>query len=376
MKIAYIYDAVYPWVKGGAEKRIYEIAKRLVDRGHEVHWYGVGWWLKENRETEIEHDGIKLHGVCEPMQLYVNGKRSIKEALVFAAELLPKLIKEDFEIIDCQEFPYFPCFTAKLYSTCKKRQLVITWHEIWDKYWFQYLGKKGIFGWMVERIVSKLTERNIAVSEKTKKELERMGVKNVRVIPNGIDFKKIDSIKPSEEESDIIFVGRLIKDKNVDILIKAISIVKTEMPDVRCLIVGDGPEREKLTMLVKKLELEKNIKFTGFLENYENVIGLMKSSKVFVLPSTREGFGIVALEANACGLPVITIKHERNASCEFVRDHENGFLCDLSERDVAEKILLGLKKGKTIRKRCVDIARKYDLEPIVDMIESFYESNS
>uniref|UniRef100_A0A7C3YMN8 Glycosyltransferase family 1 protein n=1 Tax=Geoglobus ahangari TaxID=113653 RepID=A0A7C3YMN8_9EURY len=376
MKIAYIYDAVYPWVKGGAEKRIYEIAKRLANRGHEVHWYGVGWWLKENRETEIEHDGIKLHGVCEPMQLYVNGKRSIKEALVFAAELLPKLIKEDFEIIDCQEFPYFPCFTAKLYSTCKKRQLVITWHEIWDKYWFQYLGKKGIFGWMVERIVSKLTERNIAVSEKTKKELERMGVKNVRVIPNGIDFKKIDSIKPSEEESDIIFVGRLIKDKNVDILIKAISIVKTEMPDVRCLIVGDGPEREKLTMLVKKLELEKNIKFTGFLENYENVIGLMKSSKVFVLPSTREGFGIVALEANACGLPVITIKHERNASCEFVRDHENGFLCDLSERDVAEKILLGLKKGKTIRKRCVDIARKYDLEPIVDMIESFYESNS
>ena len=376
MKIAYIYDAVYPWVKGGAEKRIYEIAKRLANRGHEVHWYGVGWWLKENRETEIEHDGIKLHGVCEPMQLYVNGKRSIKEALVFAAELLPKLIKEDFEIIDCQEFPYFPCFTAKLYSTCKKRQLVITWHEIWDKYWFQYLGKKGIFGWMVERIVSKLTERNIAVSEKTKKELERMGVKNVRVIPNGIDFKKIDSIKPSEEESDIIFVGRLIKDKNVDILIKAISIVKTEMPDVRCLIVGDGPEREKLTMLVKKLELEKNIKFTGFLENYENVIGLMKSSKVFVLPSTREGFGIVALEANACGLPVITIKHERNASCEFVRDHENGFLCDLSERDVAEKILLGLKKGKTIRKRYVDIARKYDLESIVDMIESFYESNS
>ncbi len=46
MKIAFIYDAVYPWVKGGAEKRIYEIGRRLAEK-HEVHWYGVGWWLKE-----------------------------------------------------------------------------------------------------------------------------------------------------------------------------------------------------------------------------------------------------------------------------------------------------------------------------------------
>ncbi|MHC1566644.1 MAG: hypothetical protein ACXQTD_02665 [Candidatus Syntropharchaeia archaeon] len=44
MKLAYIYDAVYPWIKGGAEKRIYEISKRLAERWHEVHWYGLKWW--------------------------------------------------------------------------------------------------------------------------------------------------------------------------------------------------------------------------------------------------------------------------------------------------------------------------------------------
>ena len=47
MKIAFIYDAIYPWVKGGAEKRIYEIGRRLADK-HEVHWYGIGWWFNEN----------------------------------------------------------------------------------------------------------------------------------------------------------------------------------------------------------------------------------------------------------------------------------------------------------------------------------------
>ena len=103
MKIAYIYDAVYPWVKGGAEKRIYEIGKRLADKGHEVHWYGIGWWFDGNNGRTIDHDGIILHGVCEPMQLYVDGRRSIKEAIYFAEKLLPKLVKERFDVIDCQD---------------------------------------------------------------------------------------------------------------------------------------------------------------------------------------------------------------------------------------------------------------------------------
>ena len=106
MKIAFIYDAVYPWIKGGAEKRIYEIGRRLADK-HEVHWYGIRWW--DGGET-IEHDGIILHGVCEAVPLYVNGRRSIGEAIYFAGKLLPKLIKENFDVVDCQEFPYFPCF--------------------------------------------------------------------------------------------------------------------------------------------------------------------------------------------------------------------------------------------------------------------------
>ena len=53
MKIAFIYDAVYPWVKGGAEKRVYEIAKHLIQSGHEVHWYCVGWWWTDNHHEDI-----------------------------------------------------------------------------------------------------------------------------------------------------------------------------------------------------------------------------------------------------------------------------------------------------------------------------------
>ena len=99
MKIAFIYDAVYPWIKGGAEKRIYEIGKRLAAK-HEVHWFGVGWWLDGSRDGRtIEHDGIYMHPVCKPVQLYVDGRRSIGEAIYFAAKLMPKLMKERFDVL-------------------------------------------------------------------------------------------------------------------------------------------------------------------------------------------------------------------------------------------------------------------------------------
>ena len=78
MKIAYVYDAVYPWIKGGAEKRIWEISKRLVKIGHEVHIFGMNYW---NGDAVVLKGGVFLHGVCELKELYVDGRRTIKEAI-------------------------------------------------------------------------------------------------------------------------------------------------------------------------------------------------------------------------------------------------------------------------------------------------------
>lgn len=169
----------------------------------------------------------------------------------------------------------------------------------------------------------------IAVSERTKKDLEMIGVrKEIKIIPNGIDFVEIEKIRASEEETDIIFAGRLIKEKNVDFLIKAVNLVKKEISNIKCMIIGDGPVRENLVKLSHNLGLEDNIEFTGFLEDHDEVISYMKSSKVFVLPSIREGFGIIALEANAGGLPVVTVNHKRNAACDLI-NNGNGFVCDM-----------------------------------------------
>ena len=255
MKIAFVYDAIYPWVKGGAEMRIHELGKRLSARGHEVHIFGIKWW--EGADT-IKYEGMTLHGVCKARNLYVNGRRSISEALVFAVKLFPELRKEKFDLIDVSVFPYFSCFTVKVVSFLKKTPSVFTWHEVWDDYWYEYLGRKqGFLGRIIEKMVSKISGNSIAVSGWTKKRLEVLGTpeEKITVIPNGIDFKRISDIEPeggwasAEMETkiyDVIFVGRLIKEKNVDFLIKAVALFKDNLPDIRCCIVGDGPEKELL----------------------------------------------------------------------------------------------------------------------------------
>ncbi len=367
LEIAYLYDAVYPWVKGGAEKRIYELSQRMARRGHTVHCYGMKWWQGEN---DVLRDGVRLHGICQPMPLYAGGKRSMKEAAYFAGKVLSAGV--DCETVDCQNFPYLSCFSAKLLTTLKRRDLFITWHEVWGDYWYEYLGKKGFLGDYIEKAASRLSDENIAVSERTRRDLERLGAKAVQVVPNGIDWQKIERIRPSEKQSDIICAGRLVRHKNIDLLILALEIVKSEIPDVRALIIGDGPETSVLKSMVRKSGLENNVEFCGFLEDYDDALALMKSSRVFASPSTREGFGMAALEANACGLPVATVNHRMNAVMDLVTE-QTGSVCEPTAIDLAKGLCRALEKGNDMRGRCVEMARRYDWDEICDRAERVYE---
>ena len=371
MKIAFVYDVIYPYVKGGVEKRIWEFAVRLSARGHDVHIIGMKYWTGPG---SFEKDGVTLHGICPPQPLYADGRRTIREAIYFSALLIPFLVREEFDIIDCQQFPYFPCFPVKIISAVKKKPLVITWHEVWGDYWYEYLGWKGAFGKITERLVSGLTLNAIAVSGTTAKKLRHLGVRNeIRLIPNGIDPVQLRSISPSMEPADIIFVGRLIKEKHVDVLVRAFAVLLKESPDCTLLVLGDGPERADIRSLVRDLAIEERVILKPFLDSHDEVISLMKSSHVCVIPSTREGFGIAALEALACGLPVVTVDHPDNAICELITEN-TGFLCALSAESLAAAIQIALNKYPSMKNACTQSAEAYDWDRIVDRVESWYQS--
>ena len=371
MKIAFVYDVIYPYVKGGVEKRVWEFATRLTRRGHEVHLFGMKFW---DGQDLLISESVFLHGVCPAQKLYFDGRRTFWQPLYFSIRLIPPLVEERFDLIDCQQFPYLAGFSSGFFSKLKKIPLVITWHEVWGDYWYEYLGWKGFVGKIIERLVARLTSENIAVSKTTAKNLSRLGIHHeITIIPNGIDLRRVRSIPPSPESSDIIFSGRLIKEKHADLLIHAIELLLQKNPNIRALIIGEGPEYGKIENLINDKKINNSIHLCEFYNDHDDLIAQLKSSKVFVLPSTREGFGITALEALACGLPVVTVDHPLNAVRDLITE-KNGFLCSLSPQDIADKISLALQHYSEMKTSCFESVETFDWNSIITDIETYYQS--
>lgn len=370
LKIAFVSDAIYPYNKGGKEKRIYELSTRLAKTGYDVNIYCMKWW-KEQSNHRLEN-GVHLHAISKYYPLYSGKRRSITQALLFACACL-KLIKEDFDIIEVDHMPHFVLFSTKIVTLIKGKKLYATWNEVWGRdYWKKYLGKLGTIAYIIEWVSARMPDKIISVSKHTKDKLEQdlKVKKDILVIPNGINLKEIQKVQPAKEKSDIIFAGRLLSHKNIDVLIKSVAILKKEFPKIKTLIIGEGPEKKQLENLVKKLNLETNINFLGFFQNHHDLYSYIKASKLFIFPSTREGFGIVALEANTCGVPVITVDHKDNATKDLISNGINGSIVKLSASEISNKASDYLhKKNKPNYKKFIN---QYDWETISKNLESFY----
>lgn len=337
IKIAFVTDSVYPYNKGGKETRLYEISRRLVRADREIHIYTMKWWDGPN---QIQHEGVYLNALCRLYPLYAGNRRSITQALAFGLATF-KLVFEQFDVLDVDHMPFYPLFSARIVTWIKRKRLVATWHEVWGHdYWYEYLkGPIGIFGFVTEWLSFRLPDLIISNSEHTTKKLKATGVtKTIFTIPLGVDLDAVNEAIPSTEMTDVIYVGRLLAHKNVDLLIRAIGMVKQTKPNIKCIVIGDGPEQSKLSQLISDLKLNENIRMTGFISENADIYGFMKSSKVLVLPSVREGYGLVAVEANAAGIPAITIDHPDNAARDLIEVSRNGYLCEPTFKSIAIRI--------------------------------------
>lgn len=172
----------------------------------------------------------------------------------------------------------------------------------------------------------------IAVSLSLKRQLQKLTKNVVHVVPNIIPNYMFENQGKDQKVnfSDFIFisVGNLKKSKSFDLTIQAFAIVVRENPNVRLIIVGDGPERKRLGLLVQQLNIQKFVEFKGIVPNNKLPV-LLNNCDCFVLPSKFETFGVVYLEAMACGLPVIATRC--GGPDEFVND-SNGILIDVDDQ--------------------------------------------
>ena len=335
-RVALVTDAIYPHFRGGKEVRYHELAQRLARRA-DVHVFTMDWW---GGPPVRQDDQVTFHAVSKLYPMYTGERRSYREAFLFALACL-KLLFFRFDIIEADQFPTFHIFALRLVTWLKRKPLTVTWHEVWDRaYWQEYLGAAGNIAYLVQWLAMTAPDQLIAASPETGLRLrETLGPRvKVCVVPNGIDLEAIKDCPPADEHFDLVTVGRLLPHKNVDMLLEAVALLRAGGQPVTGLVIGEGPQRAALQTRAKELGVDDLVEFRANVWERKDLYSLIKAAKIAVFPSAREGFGMAVLEAIACGRPVVTTTAPDNLAQHLVARTAAGLVCDPSAEAVAAAI--------------------------------------
>src|SRR4051812_36309895 len=178
MRICLIYDCLYPYTVGGAERWYRNLAERLAADGHEVTMLTLRQWPRGER---AEVPGVDVIAVGPRMQLYVGGRRRILPPIVFGAGVLWHLLRHGrrYDVVHTASFPYFSLLAAAATRRLGRFALVVDWHELWTRdYWREYLGRVGgAIGWWVQRLGLRAPQRAFAFSRLHARRLREEGLR-------------------------------------------------------------------------------------------------------------------------------------------------------------------------------------------------------
>jgi glycosyltransferase involved in cell wall biosynthesis len=302
MKICYITE-YFPTggsldIRGGAEVVAFYEAKHLANV-HEVDVI-TSYEPGSRREDKIENINVFR---CGKMRGYVQ-KNAFFDRLRFMRSAYLMGIKRKYDLVVGFSIITYPV----AWKISRKQQIPcsIRYHDVLIGRWIKTFGVTGFLGEIFERYtLSRSFAAIIAVSNYTANNVRKYfrDKEKVFVVHNGVEVPDITIEK--ETKPTVCCVSRLVSYKHIDDLIRAVAILKKDFPDIQCKIVGTGPEEDRLKSLVSRTELEKHITFYGFVKDHDDVLKIIKSSHVFCLPSSVEGFGIVIVESMACGVPFV-----------------------------------------------------------------------
>ena len=162
-RLAILYDCPYPFIKGGGQKRLFEISQYLLKHDWEVEWYALKFW--EGPE-KIRHKGITFNAVGKQSKLYSShGKRRIWETIYYGAMVARYMELRRFDIILAGQWPLFHLIPARFFCLIGQSKLVVDWWEVWGRdQWLKYFGLKGLLGLLLEKIMSRITPNIIAIT--------------------------------------------------------------------------------------------------------------------------------------------------------------------------------------------------------------------
>jgi glycosyltransferase involved in cell wall biosynthesis len=307
MRIAFVSDSVSPWNTGGLETLEHEEADAL-SKEHDVHFFSLKW---PGMKSEFKKDGITYHSFhdIDRSKFYRHYRRSVREAVFFTFGLV-RIFKYRFDVVHSNEFPILQLPLLKFYCLLTGCKLLVDVHEVWHlTYWNSYLGRfKGYIAYVYSNWALSMADHYIANATETKRRLGEVGIpaEKVTIFAPTIDDEKMTAVKEGPRKREIIYAGRLIKEKRLD---KWLDVVAKTMKltKVRGVIIGEGPDRENIERLIKKMKLQRKVELRNFYsgKNKQALFRRIKDAGLFLHMSEREGLSLVTLESIALGTPVL-----------------------------------------------------------------------
>lgn len=286
---------------GGVKEVVLALQAELTRRGHDVYII-----TPEPREISREYANDRhMLFIGRASDLSAPAQHTTVQFSASLNEHIDALLDEyNFDILHFHE-PWVPLLSRQIISRSKCLNIA-TSHAALPEGRMTRAVVRAVTPYA--RGVLKYIDEYTATSELATQYVKSMGIKNVNIIPIGInlkDYKQKAKLDPKNKHKNIFYIGRLESRKGVTHLISAIAPLVEKHPEVRLTIAGNGPDRKKLIEQVEELGLKRYIKFVGYVSD-EQKFDYMRKADLFCSPAIYgEGFGIVLLEAMASGLPTV-----------------------------------------------------------------------
>jgi glycosyltransferase involved in cell wall biosynthesis len=356
MRICMVYDCLFPWTVGGAERWTRNVAEALAADGHEITYLTRLQWGPENAP---DLPGIRVIAVSPAEELYgADGARTIGQALRFGRGVLGHLVRHRgaYDVVHVSASPYFGLLATGLARRLGGYRIACDWHEVWsDSYWREYLGGlRGRVAQLVQRVAIRVPQEAFCFSAMHAQRLRDEGLRGEPTVLRGEWSGSLERPTPRPAEPLVVFAGRMIPEKHAPDVVAAVVAARRQVPGLRAVLFGAGPDFEAVGAAIAAHGAQAFIEAPGFVEE-ARVQDTLARATCLLLPSTREGYGMIVIEAAAAGVPSVLVAAPDNASVEHIEEGVNGFVApELTPAALAAGVIAAFAGGPELRERTAD----------------------
>lgn len=319
---------------GGAEVHLHEVARRLVQAGFACIQYAHAFPGAPATETI---DGVEIHRTGNGFLFNFTVLSGIRRWI--------RKHRADIVLDDSNKIPFLLPWVSPV-------PVVARFHHLFGNAIFRETNPvAALYVWLFEALVPWAYRKVpvITVSPSTERELRDKGLRRITLAVNGVDLSSYRPRPDVARDPRLVFhVGRLMRYKNLQTLLRAFAILRKDVPDARLVIGGDGNYRAALEKLARELGIADGVAFRGFLGEDEKH-RLYNEAAVFVNPSLKEGWGLTSIEANACGTPVVAA--DSPGLRDSVRHGETGLLVPALDAEAFAAALRAVMQDAALAER-------------------------